>query len=74
MAKKLGKQNNKRIVVSLRHVVTPDGNARVSRTLDILLRAAARSTTKSQDGIKGKQGRAEDGLIKSEEGDPNEQP
>jgi len=37
VAKKLSKQNNKLIEVSLRHVMTPDANTRLSRALDMLL-------------------------------------
>lgn len=36
MAKKQGKENHKCIVVSLRHVATPDVQERLSRELDIL--------------------------------------
>jgi len=48
VAKQQGKQNHKRMVVSLRHVATPDANARLSRTIDILLRAAARGASQSK--------------------------
>ena len=68
MAKKQDKQNQKRLVVSMRHVATPDGNARLSHVVEILLRAAARGTTKSEDSIKGKKGPAGDGLTGSAEG------
>lgn len=43
-------------VVGVRHVPMPDAEARLSRAIDILLRAAARGSTESQDGIKGKRG------------------
>lgn len=69
MAKKQGKENHKRIVVSLRHVATPDGNARVLRTIEILLRAAVRGTTKPEDSIKGEKGPAEGGLTSDGEKD-----
>lgn len=49
-------------VAGIRYMSAPDGNARLSRTIDILLRAAARGTTKSEDSIKGKNGSAGDGL------------
>lgn len=67
MAKKQGKQNHKRLVVSYRYVATPDGNARLSRAIDILLRAATRDSTKSGDSKKGPVG---DSLINSGEDDP----
>ena len=51
MAKKQGEQNQKRMVVTMRHVTTPDAEQRLSRAIDILLRVAARGTTKSKDGI-----------------------
>ena len=39
MAKKQGKRNQKSLVVSIRHVVTPDAEARFCRAIDILLKA-----------------------------------
>jgi len=54
VAKKQDKQNQKRLVVSMRHVATPDGNARLSHVVEILLRAAARGTTKSEGSIDAK--------------------
>ncbi len=72
MAKKQGKQNHKRIVVSLRHVATPDAEERLARATGILLKAAARGTTKSEDSIKGKRGPARGGLTTGEEGDAHE--
>ena len=45
MANKQRKQNHTCIVVSLRHVATPDADARLSRTVDILLKAAAKKNT-----------------------------
>ncbi len=69
MPKKQGKQNQKRLVVSIRHVATPDGNARLSRVIDILLKAAARDALRSKgnpaNAEKGKppcQAPAEDAL------------
>ena len=49
MAKKQDEQNYKRIVVSLRHVATPNDNARLCRIIDILLLAAARNTSQLKD-------------------------
>lgn len=48
MAKKQGKQNQKRMVVTMRHVTTPDAEGRLSRAIDILLRVAARGTAKKE--------------------------
>lgn len=39
------KQNQAHIVISLHHVATPDSNARLSRAVDILLRAAVKKST-----------------------------
>jgi len=49
--KKRRERNQKRIVVTMRHVATRDGSARLSRTIDILLGSAARGTAKSEDSI-----------------------
>jgi len=70
VAKKQDKQNQKRLVVSMRHVATPDGNARLSHVVEILLRAAARDATKSEDSIKEK-APAGNSLTGGEEGDPH---
>ena len=48
MAKKQGTRNQKSLVVSIRHMVTTDSNGRLSRTIDILLRAAARGASQSK--------------------------
>ena len=48
MAKKQGKQNQKRIVVSIRHVATPDAEERFSHAIGILLKAATRNTSQSK--------------------------
>lgn len=65
MAKKQNKQNQKRLVVSLRHVAAPDGNARVLRTIEILLRTAARGSRKDKKGPTG------DGLTDGDEAVPH---
>lgn len=39
------KQNQKRLLVSLRHVATPDEKERLRRATDILLKAATRDTS-----------------------------
>lgn len=44
-------------VVGVRHVPTPDAEARFSHAIAILLKAAARDTIKSEDSIKGKKGK-----------------
>ena len=54
MAKKQGRQNQKRMVVIMRHVTTPDAEGRLSRAIDILLRVAAKGTAKSEDSINAK--------------------
>jgi len=43
VAKRQDKQNQKSLVVRLRYVATPDGEARLSHVIDILLRSAARN-------------------------------
>jgi hypothetical protein len=48
VAKKQGRQSQKRLVVSIRHVATPDGNVRVCRTIDILLKAAAEASSRQK--------------------------
>lgn len=78
MAKREGKEKQKRLVVSMRHVTTPDAEGRLSLTIDILLRVAARGTTKSEDSINTEKetppsrGPAGDSLSSGEEGDPHE--
>ena len=72
MPKKHRKHNKKPLVISLRYVATPDSNTRLSHAIDILLRAAARSTTKSEDSIRRTKSPAGDGLTIGEEGDPHE--
>ena len=49
MARKQDKQNQKRLVVNVHHVATPDAKERLSRAIDILLRAAARDTSQAED-------------------------
>lgn len=52
-----GKQNQKRLVVTVRRVVTPDAEERLSRVVAILLKAAAKDISqlkKSQNIKKGK--------------------
>ena len=71
MAKKQTRENKKRLVVSIRHVAAPEADVRLSRALGILLKAAARDSTKSEDDIKGKKGPAGDSLTTGEEGDPH---
>lgn len=55
----------------MKYVPAPDVRERLSRALGILLRAAARGTTESEDDIKGKKGPAGDSLTTGEEGDPH---
>jgi len=49
VAKKQDKRNKKRLVVSVRHVATPDAKERLSHAVDVLLRAAARDTSQAGD-------------------------
>ena len=65
-------QNQKHLIVSIQHVTTADAGERLSHAIDILLKAAARGTTKSEDSIKGKRGPARGGLTTGEEGDAHE--
>ena len=44
MATKQGKPSRKGLVVNIHHLPTPDAEARLSRAIEILLKAAARST------------------------------
>lgn len=62
MARKQDKQNQKRLVVNVHHVATPDAKERLSRAIDILLRAAGRT----DDDGKQAEGAAE---CDDEEGD-----
>jgi len=49
-----GKQNQKRLVVSIRPIATIDSDTRVSRAIDILLKAAAEANSQSKDTSNGK--------------------
>lgn len=44
---KKAKQNHERIVISLRHVATPDAEERLTRAIGILLKAATKDTPQS---------------------------
>ena len=74
MAKKQGKQNQRRLVVSLRHAATPDDSARLSRAIGILLKAAAEANSPSRDTSNGKkespqrQGPTKDALTRGSSG------
>lgn len=72
MAKKQGKQNQKHLVVNIHQVATPDSNARLSHAIDVLLRAAASGTSKSEGSIRGTKSPAGDTLATGEEGDVHE--
>ena len=72
MAKKQGKQNQKHLVVNIHQVATPDSNARLSHAIDILLRAVAKITARSEDSIRGTKSPAGDTLATGEEGDVHE--
>ena len=69
MPKTRGKQNQKRPVVSIRPIATIDSDTRVSRAIDILLKAAAEANSQSKDTSNGKktphgQAPAEDALTR----------
>ncbi len=61
------KQNHSGLMVSLCHVATPDADARVSRTLDILLEAAAKKDTVECKGRPKTQQRRQSDQASSEE-------
>ncbi len=54
MAKTQGKQNQKRPVVDIRHIATLDSDARISRAVDMLLRAAGEAKSQSKGISDGK--------------------
>lgn len=54
MPKQQGKQNHQRLIVRVCHVATMDANARLSRAVDILLRAAARDASQSKGNLSAK--------------------
>lgn len=53
MSKKQCIENKKRLLVTMHHVHIPNGNARLSRAIDILLRSAARELEGSTNAQKG---------------------
>lgn len=55
MVKNQGSQKQKCMIVTIRHVATPDSNARLSGAIATLLKAAARSTSQSKGISNGKQ-------------------
>jgi hypothetical protein len=66
-ARSRAKQNHSRLIVSLRHVATPEADARISRAFDILLGAAAKNDMpKSKERPKA-QRRRQSGQTSSEE-------
>lgn len=46
------KQHQKRLVVSIRSVATPDAEERIRRAIDLLLQAAARDTQSSRESTR----------------------
>ena len=74
MPKKRGKQNQKHPVVSIRPVATADSDARLSRAVDILLKAAVEANSQSKDTSNSKketlhgQAPAEDALTRGSGG------
>jgi len=61
MPKKQGRQNQEQLVVSVRHIHTPDADLRLSRALDMLLEGITWGPTDHEDSIKseGKAAKAE---------------
>lgn len=49
MAKKRSKQNQKSLSVSIHYVPIPQADDKLSRAIDILLRAAARDSSQAED-------------------------
>ena len=66
MGKKHERKNWRGLTVRIHTVPSPDADERFCRAIDVLLKAAARGTTKSEDSIKGKKP-AEDGLAGGKE-------
>ena len=54
MPKTRGKRNQKCPIVSIRPIATADGDARLSRAIDILLKAVAEANSQSKDTSNGK--------------------
>ena len=50
------KQRQRQLIVRMKHAPAPDAEGRLSRAIDVLLKAAARDTTKSEDSIDAKKG------------------
>lgn len=50
MTKKQRRESEERMAVSVRHVACADGDARLSRAIDILLRLAARDAAQAEQG------------------------
>lgn len=80
MTKKPRRQSQKHLVVSLREADTPDAKERLSRVLDILVKAAKRAGARSGDSVDAKkekpsdQARADDALTGGVEGDDSREP
>jgi len=74
VAKNEGSQNQKRMVVTIHHAATPDGSARISRAISVLLKAAEEANSQSKDTSNGKkeaphgQATAKDALTRSNGG------
>ena len=51
MAKRQRKQNDKCLTVIVRHVAAPDAKQRLSRVVNILLKAAAKSTIAEEEKL-----------------------
>jgi len=51
VAKRQRKQNNKCLTVIVRHVATPNAKQRLSRVVDILLKAAEKNTIAEEEKL-----------------------
>ena len=60
MAKKQGKQGQKRLKITIHHVTTADDAARLSQAIDILLREVAREATQLGENARNRIKRSSD--------------
>ncbi len=67
--KSSGKEGQRLRVVEIRYVPTPEAEERLSRAIEILLKAGMRNTSQSKDG-RDRQAPAKDALTGSDECDP----
>ena len=67
MGKKHERKNRRGLTVCIHTVPSPDADERFGRAISVLLKAAARDTTKPEENIKNKKGPAGDNLTGGEE-------